>query len=202
MSISIEFHICLVFCFQTQAKERLSGFGHPVLDGLELMYIFACFDSMPIAVAESIRALLDRVEGEMSEQRRQSIVEPAAASSVSVGTAAASKYSFWPFSGSSASSASSTSSSASVLAWPVADTARLALIRGCIHSALKQSDGAALCLRPTRRVVLNLFVHVSLFDADAIKNYALVIAEEKALKKCARAKADVRPQSLFIFLFA
>ncbi len=142
-ALSFIINALLVWYFHIQAKERLSGLGHPVLDGLELMYIFACFDSMPIAVAESISKLLDRVEAEMGEQRQQSIAESAAASSGSAKAVAASKYSFWPFSGSASSSASSTSSSsASVLAWPVADTARRALIRGCICSALKQSDGA------------------------------------------------------------
>ena len=42
-----------------RSKCRLNGEGHPVLDGLELMCLFACFDLCPIEPASACLKLLD-----------------------------------------------------------------------------------------------------------------------------------------------
>ncbi len=44
-----------------RAKERLDGFGHPLLDGLELLYINACYESMPAPAAERWLVMLNQV---------------------------------------------------------------------------------------------------------------------------------------------
>jgi hypothetical protein len=58
-------------CDFIQSKERLEGRGHPVLDGLELMYIFACFDTMPAGAANGVFELLERCEADIAKRVSQ-----------------------------------------------------------------------------------------------------------------------------------
>jgi hypothetical protein len=52
-----------------RAKDRLAGKGHPVLDGMEIMYLFACYDSMPLEAAQNILKLLERLEKDVKEKQ-------------------------------------------------------------------------------------------------------------------------------------